>query len=86
MNTSADAIGRDPSWMTTVVDGLESRGLATRRATPGDRRVKVVEVTESGRAPRTELINRAFARATKLVGAGTGRVVAVARPVERDMR
>lgn len=39
-----------PSYMTVVVDGLEERGLAQRRTDPNDRRVKLVSLTEEGRA------------------------------------
>ncbi len=35
---------------TEVVDGLESRGFAARRADPDDRRATLVEVTDAGRA------------------------------------
>lgn len=37
-----------PRSATEVVDALESRGLAERRADPGDRRATVVELTEQG--------------------------------------
>ncbi len=39
-----------PSYMTVVVDGLEERGLAQRQTDPNDRRVKLVSLTEEGRA------------------------------------
>lgn len=35
MNVLAELMGCDPSWMTSVVDGLESRGLVRRRSAPG---------------------------------------------------
>jgi DNA-binding MarR family transcriptional regulator len=38
----------DASYATSVVDRLEGRGLATRRAQPGDRRVKLVVLTPRG--------------------------------------
>ena len=34
---------------TEVVDGLESRGFATRRPDPDDRRATLVEATDTGR-------------------------------------
>ena len=34
--------------MTTRIDRLTGRGLVTRRADPGDRRLVVVELTEEG--------------------------------------
>lgn len=39
-----------PSYMTVVIDGLEERGLAQRQTDPDDRRVKLVSLTEEGRA------------------------------------
>lgn len=38
----------DASYATSVVDRLEARGFATRRARPGDRRVKLVVLTPRG--------------------------------------
>jgi len=38
----------DASYATSVVDRLERRGLAERRAQPGDRRVKLVVLTPAG--------------------------------------
>jgi len=35
--------------MTAAVDRLEKKGLVTRKATPSDRRAKVVELTPEGR-------------------------------------
>lgn len=42
--------------MTPAVDRLERRGLVRRRESPGDRRVRVIELTKEG----SELIERAF--------------------------
>jgi DNA-binding MarR family transcriptional regulator len=39
----------DPSYMTSVVDVLERRGMARREPNPTDRRAKTVVVTEEGR-------------------------------------
>jgi DNA-binding MarR family transcriptional regulator len=36
--------------MTRLLDRLEAKGLARRRANPDDRRALVIEVTEEGRA------------------------------------
>ncbi|HZU78446.1 MAG TPA: MarR family transcriptional regulator [Acidimicrobiales bacterium] len=38
----------DPSYVTNLVDGLESAGLAERQLHPTDRRVKVVALTGLG--------------------------------------
>ena len=45
---SAD-MGIDPSAMVTLIDELESRGLAERRRRPGDRRAWEVSITPKGR-------------------------------------
>jgi DNA-binding MarR family transcriptional regulator len=45
---SAD-MGIDPSAMVTLIDELESAGLAERRRRPGDRRAWEVAITPSGR-------------------------------------
>jgi DNA-binding MarR family transcriptional regulator len=39
----------DPSAMVTLIDELESRGLAKRRRRPGDRRAWQVAITPKGR-------------------------------------
>ncbi|MGI9120357.1 MAG: MarR family winged helix-turn-helix transcriptional regulator [Acidimicrobiales bacterium] len=42
----------DPSWVTSVVDELEQRGWAERRADAVDRRAKTVVLTELGEQER----------------------------------
>jgi DNA-binding MarR family transcriptional regulator len=42
--------GIDPSSMVAVIDDLEARGLAERRAHPGDRRVRAIYLTAEGEA------------------------------------
>jgi MarR family transcriptional regulator, organic hydroperoxide resistance regulator len=49
MSALASRLGVDPSWVTGVIDQLESRGDARRRLSRHDRRVKLVELTEQGR-------------------------------------
>lgn len=49
--------GVDASYVTTLVDGLEEKGLATRRPHITDRRVKTVVLTPAGKRMR----ERAFA-------------------------
>ena len=39
---------RDPSYVTSLVDGLEAAGLAERRSHPTDRRVKMVVLSRRG--------------------------------------
>lgn len=42
------ATGSDKAGIMRVVDDLERRGLAVRKAVPGDRRVRAVEITPKG--------------------------------------
>src|SRR5580700_9441168 len=52
--------------MTAAVDRLERKGLVTRRATPSDRRAKLLELTPEGR----RVVEAAFRRhATELEAA-----------------
>jgi DNA-binding MarR family transcriptional regulator len=59
MRALAQAWGTDASAATWVVDRLERKGLAERRAQPGDRRVKLVVLTPLGVRTRDEIL-RAF--------------------------
>jgi DNA-binding MarR family transcriptional regulator len=47
--TLAGRIGLDTSTIGAVVDRLESRGLIERRASPNDRRVRLLNVTQAGK-------------------------------------
>ena len=44
----AEAFHCDPSYVTSLVDGLEAAGLAERHLHPTDRRVKVVALSDHG--------------------------------------
>ncbi|GAA3611486.1 hypothetical protein GCM10022419_115640 [Nonomuraea rosea] len=44
----AAATGSDKAGIMRVVDDLEREGLAVRKAVPGDRRVRAVEITPQG--------------------------------------
>jgi MarR family transcriptional regulator, lower aerobic nicotinate degradation pathway regulator len=44
-----ERVGSDRVSMMRIVDDLEVRELAVRRAVPGDRRLRAVELTEHGR-------------------------------------
>ncbi|MFD9969031.1 MarR family winged helix-turn-helix transcriptional regulator [Streptomyces sp. NPDC059017] len=44
----AAATGSDKAGIMRVVDDLERRGLAVRKAVPGDRRARAVEITPQG--------------------------------------
>lgn len=50
MRDLAEHFSCDASYITSLVDGLEERGLAERRQHPTDRRVKTVVLTEAGAA------------------------------------
>ncbi|MFW3118086.1 transcriptional regulator [Mycolicibacterium mageritense DSM 44476 = CIP 104973] len=43
-----EATGSDKAAIMRVVDDLERKGLAVRKAVPGDRRVRAVEITGKG--------------------------------------
>lgn len=47
--------GCDPSNATYIIDRLEKAGLAERRLSPIDRRVKLIALTEAGVRTRSEL-------------------------------
>jgi DNA-binding MarR family transcriptional regulator len=47
---AARRLGVDRTTMVALVDGLERKGLVTRRPHMGDRRKNVVELTAAGRA------------------------------------
>jgi len=49
-NQLATRFGINPAWVTDIVDKLEARGDVVRSVAPDDRRVKLLELTEAGRA------------------------------------
>jgi DNA-binding MarR family transcriptional regulator len=55
MRQLARHLGCDNSYVTPLVDALESRGLAARQPHPTDRRIKIIVLTDKGR----ELARRA---------------------------
>ena len=55
MGDMARGIGCDPSYITALVDDLDERGLACREPSPDDRRVKIIVLTDAGRALATEI-------------------------------
>src|SRR5262245_45572709 len=52
MSDLAETWGCDASYVTTLADGLQERGLAERRPHPTDRRVRTIVLTDEGRAKR----------------------------------
>ncbi len=64
-----ERLGYDPSAIVGLVDDLERLGFAERRPAPGDRRSRVVVLTEAGREP-LRLTDHAGHRGTdELLGA-----------------
>jgi DNA-binding MarR family transcriptional regulator len=55
LNDIARLMRCDASWVTSLADRLEERGLAERRASPEDRRVKLLATTEAGEQAQARL-------------------------------
>jgi MarR family transcriptional regulator, organic hydroperoxide resistance regulator len=55
MSALADRLGIDASYVTTIADQLEERGLIERRPHPTDRRIKSLALTPEGRRLRETL-------------------------------
>jgi DNA-binding MarR family transcriptional regulator len=55
MGEMARGIGVDPSYITALVDDLDTRGLARRESSADDRRVKIIVLTDAGRALASEI-------------------------------
>ena len=55
MRDMADHMNCDASYITAIVDRLETTGLAVRQSDASDRRVKVIALTAKGRRVATEL-------------------------------
>jgi DNA-binding MarR family transcriptional regulator len=68
MRQLADWLSCEPSNVTGIVDGLERRGLVTRKPAPGDRRVKHVVLTEAGEHKRRQLRSSATTLARTFFG------------------
>lgn len=58
MSTLADSLACDASNVTGIVDRLEARGLIERRSAEGDRRKKLLALTEQGTALRDRIGER----------------------------
>ncbi|MEU5881763.1 MarR family transcriptional regulator [Spirillospora sp. NPDC047279] len=58
MRDLAETLSCDASNVTGIVDGLEQRGLVTRRPDPADRRVKHLVLTAEGERRRAALVAR----------------------------
>src|SRR5689334_14149781 len=58
MGRLAETLACDASNITGLVDRLESRGLIRRQPSPGDRRVKILELTPAGSRLRAQLLRQ----------------------------
>jgi DNA-binding MarR family transcriptional regulator len=58
MSDLAHALFCDNSNITGIIDRLEERGLVRREAAEGDRRVKLLVLTEDGEWMRTQITKR----------------------------
>ncbi|MFO1269655.1 MAG: MarR family transcriptional regulator [Rubrivivax sp.] len=54
--TLARIIGFDTSTIAGVIDRLEARGLLRRQASPADRRVRLLVLTDEGRAMLAQVV------------------------------
>jgi DNA-binding MarR family transcriptional regulator len=54
MSELAALLGTDKPYVTLMIDDLEQRGLVTRTVSADDRRVKVLTLTDEGRAVAAE--------------------------------
>lgn len=48
----------DASNVTGIVDGLEKKGLVSRRSDPADRRVKVIQLERAGKKMQNAILER----------------------------
>ena len=71
MSEVANALQCDNSNVTGIVDSLEQKGLARRRPSEEDRRVKLIELTPEGRRVHARL-SKAFATPPEWVDALAG--------------
>jgi DNA-binding MarR family transcriptional regulator len=58
MSSVANVLRCDRSAVTWITDRLEERGYVERLADPGDRRVKLLALTDEGRRVREEIMAR----------------------------
>jgi DNA-binding MarR family transcriptional regulator len=60
MRDVAATVGCDASNITGIADRLEGRGLIERRDAPGDRRVKLIALTDAGAELRARVLDRLY--------------------------
>ena len=56
MSKLGHQMGYDPSFVTSIADTLEARGLVVREPDPADRRVKKLRLTAKGRSTKSRLL------------------------------
>jgi DNA-binding MarR family transcriptional regulator len=66
MGALGERLGIDASYVTTIADQLEDRGLIQRQAHPTDRRVKSLALTEEGRRQRERLVGELWSNGSVL--------------------
>lgn len=79
----AEHLACDASNVTNLVDRLESRGLIERRATPNDRRVKHIVLTDAGARVREQVLADAFAPPPELLALSPEELVVFAGVLSR---
>lgn len=66
---AARRLSVDRTTMVSLIDGLEAKGLVTRRPDTADRRRNVVELTDAGRATLTEALRASDEAEAELLAA-----------------
>lgn len=72
MRSLADEWSCDASTATWIVDRLERRGYAERRAHPSDRRIRLARLTPAGAAVRDEMLRRMYTPPPELLSLDAG--------------
>jgi DNA-binding MarR family transcriptional regulator len=72
MRSLAEHLRCDASYVTGIADRLEQRGLVSRAAQAGDRRVKLLQLTPDGRRLRSKLQARMLATSPVMVALEDG--------------
>ena len=73
----------DASTATWIVDRLEQRGLAERRAHPPDRRLRLAVLTRAGVDVRDEMLRRVYDAPPELLGLDVADLLALRDGVSR---
>jgi DNA-binding MarR family transcriptional regulator len=85
MRSLADEWACDASNATWIIDRLERRGFAERRAMPGDRRVKLVVLTASGVKARQRLLEGMYDPPPELLEFPRARLEALRNALPADI-